>query len=487
MTPIWEQKGMTRDEYIAQNKARNTSAQPVTSGRDHVGEMETLNKLGVDKANMTPDDEKNLFEAHYSPEELSGITDYKSLLKSNQEEARKSAERVNLLGTTSDQAFQAQQAFDPAQSISILENMLRDKQDVGQYENVRDNELLKRSGLATSGIKAFPNLSTALQISNKTMEDRYNSFANVLSSSASILESRNKNLKNQSDFALENYKLAVDDYRYTRNLLEGKIDNIVQHQQALDISEREIDIWKEKQQFTWDLQNKDSIDKPSGVAETSDVSEMYDMGSGQNSDNCIIYLRASVTNLPFGLFTKQDKKMAIDKAGVINDGENSMANANIGDAILTSEGKWGHGAKIMDIQDDYFILDEANYKTDTITQGRKIKMNDPKIMGYIPNTGQEAIQISTDTSNLPIIEGTTGEGVTEGIDQQISGLKTPDKKTTPEEDVKSAVIEMSEGLKERVGEDGYLTQEDYNIALRFWVSEGFSPEDFETYFSNYLY
>lgn len=54
-----------------------------------------------------------------------------------------------------------------------------------------------------------------------------------------------------------------------------------------------------------------------------------------------------------------------------------------GHAIITTEGRYGHIALVIDIIGDKLILAESNYRGDEIVQtGRKMNINDERIIGY---------------------------------------------------------------------------------------------------------
>lgn len=59
---------------------------------------------------------------------------------------------------------------------------------------------------------------------------------------------------------------------------------------------------------------------------------------------------------------------------------------SIGAVVITKESpsgtNTGHVAQIIDIQDGYLILDEANYQRCQRTVGRKLPINSPLILGY---------------------------------------------------------------------------------------------------------
>lgn len=140
-----------------------------------------------------------------------------------------------------------------------------------------------------------------------------------------------------------------------------------------------------------------------------------DGSMGYLGENCVKYARTLVPNLPMGLTSKQDKINAIKAAEQKGIGSSNMSLAKVGDAVLTGEGSWGHALVIAGFNDNgNIIVDEANYKTGTVTRGRELSPDDPKIFGFIHNSDSSRIN--------PINIGSgVGEGRTGGVDNQVLG------------------------------------------------------------------
>jgi len=165
-----------------------------------------------------------------------------------------------------------------------------------------------------------------------------------------------------------------------------------------------------------------------GSSPTSDASGMQTEGSGAEyirddgttgllGENCVKYARTIVPNLPFGLVSKEDKVNAINFAEKEGFGSTNANLAQVGDAILTKEGSWGHAAVIkgIDPETGEFILEEANYKSGQVTNGRRIDPNDPLIIGMVSNSAQP--QMSSAINELD--ENGQGEGQTASVGSQV--------------------------------------------------------------------
>ena len=120
------------------------------------------------------------------------------------------------------------------------------------------------------------------------------------------------------------------------------------------------------------------------TSKSSDTSNMQVVASdSKNGANCVLYAREQVNNLPYGLFSIEDKERAIEMAG-----NKDMSQVNVGDAVLTKEGKYGHAAIVAGFDDQgNIILDEANYTPGQVTEGRVLDPNDSTVIGFVPDNG----------------------------------------------------------------------------------------------------
>lgn len=103
--------------------------------------------------------------------------------------------------------------------------------------------------------------------------------------------------------------------------------------------------------------------------------------------NCVLYCRSRVPSLPYGLWTLEDKK--------------KVANSNtpvVGSVMMTSDGVWfthpyrfrkvfsGHCAVVVEIEGKTITIEEANYKSCTITR-RTGTEKELKAVGYYVPAG----------------------------------------------------------------------------------------------------
>jgi len=217
----------------AKQEARGFS-EPTAPVRDTARETAKINELGLDTSQITPDIEKDLFEATYSPEELSGLTDYKTLVKG---QSRLASQAKTALG----EAQGAFTGFKPGQMMGVLEEALRTKTDVGA-QPLGTSELFEKAGIPQTGVAGFKTLTQSLNENSRAMEDRYGSFVNVLDKAGRFVGEEYKALA-------DNYKFAIDQYNDERARLDGMIDNIVKQEQAMAMVEKEVELFKEKQEF----------------------------------------------------------------------------------------------------------------------------------------------------------------------------------------------------------------------------------------------
>lgn len=132
----------------------------------------------------------------------------------------------------------------------------------------------------------------------------------------------------------------------------------------------------------------------SSSAKTSDTSGMQVVNQNDpNGDNCVLFARRFVPNLPTGLYTKADKQAAVQKYG-----STDMSQVKVGDAVLTGEGSVGHVVVVTAINGTTITLKEANYKSGMVTEGRQLDINDPVIYGFVSNTGGSPKSVGTSSS-----------------------------------------------------------------------------------------
>jgi len=91
----------------------------------------------------------------------------------------------------------------------------------------------------------------------------------------------------------------------------------------------------------------------------------------KNSHNCVFYAREKVPNLPFGLWTLQDKKNII----------NSRKPEEGSVAIIETRQKWGHVAVVKYVGKRHITIKEANWEAGKITERHGLE-KDFNILGY---------------------------------------------------------------------------------------------------------
>jgi ElaB/YqjD/DUF883 family membrane-anchored ribosome-binding protein len=206
----------------------------------------------------------------------------------------------------------------------------------------------------------------------------------------------------------------------------------------------------------------------------SDSSNVNNIGSNvPNADNCVLYSRESVPNLPYGLFTIQDKVNAVNVAG-----DRDLSKVQVGDALLTSEGEYGHVAVVTGVNGDKITVREANYKPGQVTSGRIIDKSNPKILGFVSSkTGpQMNSQVSNNTNEgqNPGIEESSGF-FTQGGDQgELTAMQVFDVDTIAREIFGQRAVSNPD-LRTAV-EEAYKEQgRDKNKTLDYLRTSGYSP------------
>ncbi|MFZ2153997.1 MAG: CHAP domain-containing protein [Candidatus Moraniibacteriota bacterium] len=91
----------------------------------------------------------------------------------------------------------------------------------------------------------------------------------------------------------------------------------------------------------------------------------------QNKCNCVLWVRDRIKSLPFGLWTIDDKIKIINKK---KPKKNYVA-------IIETGQKWGHVAIVKKVGSNHITIQEANWKTCTVTE-RHYTPKDLKILGY---------------------------------------------------------------------------------------------------------
>jgi hypothetical protein len=88
---------------------------------------------------------------------------------------------------------------------------------------------------------------------------------------------------------------------------------------------------------------------------------------GKSNEQCVVYAR---------------RISGKDVSGVAKNNLVNTESPSVGDVVKLNEGRVGHLAVVVGLQDDNIIINEANYVKGYITR-RQIAMDDPRILGFI--------------------------------------------------------------------------------------------------------
>jgi len=255
-------------------------------------------------------------------------------------------------------------------------------------------------------------------IENQMSEALENKYAEITNRIDELLEA---GITDETELANSVAK-AKRDYAKTYRDVTDKAFNFMQaenqrvFENTLDLKRLRLQEEKLRQTDTF----TDVFGMPSS-SPTTNTSEMVDIGKQPNSDNCVKWLRQKIPNLPFGLFTTADKLRAVQEEGFTDRNE-----VRTGDAVLTAESApgedSGHVARIMGIDGDDLILEEANYRTGRVTRGRRINMNDAKVLGFIHPSSAPAMSVGGNIEQEGMNKGVEAEGVAEDVRMKAQAL-----------------------------------------------------------------
>ena len=253
MTPIWTKLGKTREQYIAENVARNTGATkptnvvapmvasltpdttPPLQGRNLTKEQEAMTKLGVSGTRATalmqnPLFAKQVYEMVYTPQELLNVKEYNDI-KAQDDQRSQLQQKTQQMQMNSPNAMLA------------LEDALRTKNDIGQ-QALGESELFKQAGLSRNVF----NLQQSLSQNLNDMSQRYGSFTNALSRVSGAMT-------NQYQGLVSSYKNLTDEYQNQYAALNQTLDKIAQHDEAMSLAEKEAELQKNVEEFKSKLEN----------------------------------------------------------------------------------------------------------------------------------------------------------------------------------------------------------------------------------------
>lgn len=319
--------------------------------------------------------EERLAENEYSKNQLSRQYD-RAITDREEFNVQQDAKLRRLVAT-----FGGGKASTIGSNVAVMKEVEKGVKAVADLRADYSDKTLLVSQRADAVIKTYGN---NVQIIQSKMADAIeNKYAEITNTIDDLLDAGITN-----ELELNNAILtAKKDYAKSYSEISEKAYTAIQDQnQRLfenDIANREIKIKENKDRQTSFF--TDSLGLPVST-ETTNTQNMTPIQAGDNGDNCVLFCRDQVTNLPLGLFNKADKQRAIQSVGFRDPGE-----VRIGDAILTAEGEYGHAAVVQDYDKETGIitLQEANYVPGAVTQGRTMQVNDNKIYGFIhPDTSE---------------------------------------------------------------------------------------------------
>lgn len=139
------------------------------------------------------------------------------------------------------------------------------------------------------------------------------------------------------------------------------------------------------------------------------------------ADNCVFFARQIVPNIPTGATSVAGRIEGLKKAEEGGYGGFDLKEAQVGDALHSSEGDVGHTMVIIGESGNNWIIEEANYKGGQITRGRQIAKNDPKLLGWIRPMGPAQYDVAV-ASTPKMFADNPQEGKNTAIEKQIEKL-----------------------------------------------------------------
>lgn len=386
-----------------------------TVPRDVAKEQATIERMGV-----TPKSEEDVYDmavATYGadlPAEFKALQSRLESLKgatdlANQSVLQGVGKDISAYGQSAlgaqEQAQAAGAMIQPG--LNELQEALKIKSGVGRTP-LGTSDTFKQAGLDSYGA-----LTASLRAKGQEMTFKHRSFANTVKNIADFQFGENQQQLAAAETALAKYDMLNQEYQFE----QARLDDIVKRQQDY---ERELELMdKQYQNELSTYAQKLKMDKDYGTVEWNselggfvdgygnitypdggstadwsgegpeDITDGSPIATKMNNQgqeirfNCISYLREfGFPNMPWGLYSIQDKKAAVAKAGFTL----NQAMPSVGDAVLTTESlpgqNTGHGARIIRIEGNYAILEEANYRSGRVTRGRKLALDDPKVIGF---------------------------------------------------------------------------------------------------------
>ncbi len=192
-------------------------------GRDLGKEQQVLQQLGANPIMAGMLDPKSLFEMTYTPEELAGISEYQKIMQTEQA-------RDNLLATP----------MPTASLLRPLEDALRAKGQIGD-QPLGESEIFK-----AAGVSGYEVLSQSLNQHLNEIDFKYDSFTKELSRvSGSMVDAYNT--------TASTYKVLRDEYKEKTDQLQSIMTDLMNHEQAIDLMNRQAAINMEAKRLSASL------------------------------------------------------------------------------------------------------------------------------------------------------------------------------------------------------------------------------------------
>lgn len=292
-------------------------------------------------------------------------------------------------GDAANKAAGSQMAIgDPNVALGILQEALNIRNNVTD-QPLGTSELSKAAGLQTTGVLGAATLPQELAMRGAEMAERINGFRKRVGEGAGGM----KDLLAKYEVINEAYNKQVDRITaYNEKALDyerqlGLIDAQLAAKNKMDKASPNY-VWnKDLQAFTATVDGEPVVKYIDPKASDAQGNLQVLEGDFEFADNCVKFARQFVPNLQYGLWDKEDKQKAVD---------HSITWPSVGDVVLTGEGPYGHAAYIEAIEGDEMILREANYRAGKVTSGRRLKISDSKVYGFVgPSTASKTPTAST--------------------------------------------------------------------------------------------
>lgn len=248
---------------------------PKEQARDFSRELAMAKKIGIDLRTMTDEQEKKLFMATYSPQELQqkGLSEFvnantwvkqgtSSVTQGTSQGGQQgvssnvpmpydptalkamglSDEQIKALASAGGAANAAAASLGatpkPTQSsMGILQEALNAK------NNVTNQALGKSKLFEQAGLSGYESLAQSMNMRSQEMTDRYNSFRTTVADTAT-------GMTDVYNAALDGYKTAMDEYNKQVEVMSKINEAVLEHQQALELLDKKASL--DKETYLWE-------------------------------------------------------------------------------------------------------------------------------------------------------------------------------------------------------------------------------------------